>query len=422
MTLTGIRAVGVRACGWLIAALAAGTTLIGSLTMSPAALAAPGSPDPTFGTNGVTVAALGPFVGAAAAVVQPDGKIVTVGEAELGITTYMVSARFNADGTLDAGFGFAGWVVVDLGGGSGGNAIALQADGKIVLAGTGYGGSSTLDFAAARLMPNGRLDSTFGNGGVATIAIGSYAIANAVTIDSLGRIDLGGAATVGQNKFAVARLLANGKLDTSFGTGGITTFSNPGAAWGMVQQSDGKLVLAGQASLGPIQEYMAARVTASGAPDSSFGFGGTVLIPIGQSATGDAIAIQPDGKLLISGSAFTNTGVAATVRLLPSGFLDLSFGLAGISLVPLFQAVNAITVDRGGKIVLAATGATAVRLMANGFPDATFGNGGVATVRVGTNTAANGVAIAPGTGAVVLSGVTTLYGHTVLAVIRLTGG
>lgn len=420
MILTGIRPLRARPCRWLIV-LAAGTTLIGSLAMAPAALAAPGSPDPTFGTNGVTVAALGPFVGAAAAVVQPDGKIVTIGEAVLGVTTYMVSTRFNANGTLDAGFGFGGWAVVDFGGGSGGNAIALQSDGKIVLAGTGYGSSSTLDFAAARLMPNGTLDSTFGNAGTTTIPIGSYAIANAVTIDSVGRIDLGGAAAVGQNKFAVARLLANGLLDTSFGTNGVTTVGNSGAAWGMVQQSDGKLVLAGQASLGPIQEYMAARVTANGAPDPTFGFGGTVVIPIGQSATGDAIALQPDGKLLIAGSAFTNTGVAATVRLLPNGFLDLSFGIAGISLVPLFEAVNAITVDPGGKILLAATGATAVRLNPNGFQDTTFGNGGVARIGIGTNTAANGVAIAPGTGKIVLSGVTSLYGQTVLAVIRLTG-
>jgi uncharacterized delta-60 repeat protein len=396
-----------------------GGALVLLLMAASSASAAPGSLDTGFGWGGFAIAPFGSWVGAAASLVQPDGKVVTAGETAWGGRYYMASARFLPGGSIDQTYGRGGWAIVDVGGSSGANALVLQPDGKIVLAGTGYGSNYALDFAAARLNSNGSLDPSFGHGGIATVPIGSYAIANAVVLEPNGQIALGGGAVVGQNEFAVARLNANGTLDTTFGTNGSTTFNQPGAGWGMVLQGDGKLVLGGQD--GTNQAYMATRVLSDGAPDTGFGTNGVLKVPVGSKAIGDAIAIQPDGKVLLAGSAFTNTGVAATVRLLPDGSLDQSFGSAGISTVPLWQGVNAITVDDSGRAVLAATGATAVRLNPDGSADRSFGNGGVATATIGSSTAANGVTIDHSDGKVVLSGVANVYGQTVLAVIRLNG-
>jgi uncharacterized delta-60 repeat protein len=407
-----------RLRGLLAAAIPAFALL---LLGASGASASGGALDTTFGSGGFGTAPLGgsTWVGAAAAKVQSDGKVVTAGEAQVGGKYEIVSTRFLSNGTLDPTYGNGGWVIVDVAGSSGANALAIQSDGKIVLAGTGVGSNYALDFAAVRLNPNGSLDQSFGRGGIATVPIGSYAIANAVVLEPNGQIALGGMATVGGNVFAVARLNANGSLDTSFGTNGSTTFNQPGAGWGMVLQTDGKLVLQGQD--GSNKAYMAARVLANGRPDTGFGQGGIVTVPIGSWAFGDAIALQSDGKLILAGSAYTNRGTAATVRLNPNGSLDPSFGAGGISTVTLWQGVNAVTLDGSGRVVIAAVGAAVVRLNTNGTADTTFGTGGVATATIGTNTAANGVTIEPGDGKIIISGVATIGGVTKLFVARLTG-
>jgi uncharacterized delta-60 repeat protein len=398
---------------------AAGSAATGGRALATTASVAPGSLDTGFGSGGFAVAPLGSWVGAAASAVQPDGKVVTAGEALINNRQYMVSSRFNANGSLDPSYGNGGWVVIDVGGASGGNALALQSDGKIVIAGTGYGPNYALDFAAARLLPNGTLDSTFGKGGIATVPVGSYAIAQAVVITTSGQIVLGGGAVVGQKEFAVARLNSNGSIDNTFGTNGVTTFPQAGYAWGMVQQSDGKLVLAGQPGSG--SAYLVGRVLANGAVDTSFGQGGVVTIPLGSQAYGDAIALQSDGKLIVAGSAYTNTVVAAAARLLPSGALDPTYGNGGIASVQDYYGVNAATVDGSGRVVLGGVGATAVRFTPSGSIDQTFGRGGLAVATIGSNDAANGVTIDPNSGDVVLSGVTTVYGRTSLSVIKLIG-
>jgi uncharacterized delta-60 repeat protein len=402
-----------------VAQLAAAVVLLSSAVP---AIAATGALDPSFGDGGkgYSALALGSWAAATAVKLQPDGKIVTAGEEQLASgARVMVSTRLNPDGTRDRAYGDGGVAAVEVGGSAGANAIAIQPDGKIVLAGEGNGGA--MDFAAARLEPDGTLDPTFGNGGIVTVPIGSAAMANAVQIQPDGKIVLGGTATSGHNEFAAARLNPDGSLDRSFGPGGTTTLPQTAAAWGMVLQPDGKIVLAGQESSAGTQVYMAARLLASGAPDWSFGIAGAVGITVGANAYGDALALQQDGRIVLAGSAYTSTSVAAAVRLTPQGWLDRTFGSGGIATVPDWYGVNGTAIQpTDGKIVVAGTGASIVRLNADGSADSTFGSGGLDLLQVGgTGDAANGVAIQPEDGRIVVAGVADIAGRLQLTVMRL---
>jgi uncharacterized delta-60 repeat protein len=377
--------------------------------------------DRSFGGRGYAAMALGSWVSATAVRVQPDGKIVSAGEAQLANgEKVMVSTRTEPDGSVDRSYGTGGVVTVDVGGAAGANALALQPDGKIVLAGEGRTGAMV--FAAARLLPNGALDRTFGSGGIATVPVGPVAMANAVQVQPDGKIALAGTTLLAHNQFAAARLNADGSLDKSFGSGGTTALPPTGAAWAMALQRDGKLVLVGQQDDAGREVYMAARLLANGAPDRNFGRGGIVSVPVGKRAYGDAVALQPDGQILLAGSAYTSTSVAATVRLTAQGSVDRTFGHGGIATIPDWYGVNAATIQPAdGKIVLAGTGASIVRLNPDGSADATLGGGGVRVLRLGgSDDAANGVAVQPHDGRIVLAGTANISGRLQLTLLRLT--
>jgi uncharacterized delta-60 repeat protein len=389
---------------------------------APAAASASGSLDSVFGTSGYSMAPLGEWAGAAASTVQPDGKIVTVGEAQINGTDVLISSRVTTDGQMDSTYGNGGWVVVDIASAAVGNAIALQPDGKIILAGAGRDvATGTMAFAAVRLLPDGSVDNSFGKAGIALVPIGRQAIASAVAIQGNGAVVLGGMAITSRDTFAAARLTPSGSIDTTFGSAGVSTIGPTGVAWGMVLQPDGKVVLGGEDQADPGQPYMAARVLSNGRPDYSFGNGGVVSVPIGSYAYGDAIALQPDGHIVLAGSAYTNVVLAAVVRLRPNGSRDTSFGSNGVASLTDWNGVNALTLQPSdGKIVLAGVGATAVRFNTNGTADQSFGNGGIVVAQAGTGDAANGVTVQPADGKIVLSGVATIGGRKVLSLVRLS--
>jgi uncharacterized delta-60 repeat protein len=281
-------------------------------------------------------------------------------------------ARYNPDGSLDTSFGAGGIVTTIFpGDGSFAFALALQSDGKIIAAGTDFfdfnpGDMSDTDFALARYNPDGSLDTTFGNGGtVTTDFLGAEDDAFSVLIQPDGKIVAVGSANSPFDfyDFAAARYLSNGTLDTSFGTGGKmrVDFGNQDMdiASDAALQPDGKIVAAGTTvfDFGVEQDFALTRFNSNGTVDTTFGTGGLLLIDFDSFAqSANAVLIQPDGKIITVG--YPNTELDDSDFLLArcnsDGSLDPSFGVGGkvrTSLGDLNSAANDAVLQPDGKIV-----------------------------------------------------------------------
>jgi uncharacterized delta-60 repeat protein len=333
-----------------------------------------GTLDSSFGTNGKTML---DFVGmgdtAHAIGLQPDGKILLAGEATTGYDSISFGlARFNANGTLDSGFGTGGKVLVEFTDiFNRGKALVLQPDGKILLAGTVSGFNGNSNFAVVRFNANGTLDSSFGTGGKKVIDfVGLYDSANAVALQPDGKILIAGSAETADSfpsDFGVVRLNPNGTLDSSFGVGGLTwvNFGNEDQAYALVIQSDGKILLAGPERTSGNSNFAMVRFNADGVLDSSFGTGGKVIKDhFGNNDYALAMALQPDGKILLGGEYRIINGQGSSFALLrfnPNGTLDSSFpNNFGLSFLIGGQTANgsvitAIAVQPDGRILAVGT-------------------------------------------------------------------
>ena len=277
-------------------------------------------------------------------------------------------------------------------------AVAVQTNGKIVVVGTVKSGTtpSAGDFGVARLNSDGTPDTTFGSGGQETLSFsnfgGTLAFASAVAIQPDGKLLIAGQVYVGTNdadEVGVVRLNSNGTLDTTFGTGGEQCFfyNSPAASIendevaGLAVQPDGKVLVAGT-SFGELNNdgydnFAVARLNANGTLDSTFASGGRELVSLlsnGTTMVGESflngIALQSDGKILLAGSTprpmpgAYNFGTAiAAVRLNSDGSLDSSFGTNGVATVSL-EALGSnataygITELPGGEVLPAGTDTT----------------------------------------------------------------
>lgn len=279
---------------------------------------------------------------AQAVAVQPDGKILVAGSSDQGATGYdFALARYLPDGSLDAGFGRGGRVTTSFGNGADkAYALLLQPDGRIVLAGDSHQGASGSDFALARYHADGSLDASFGNGGQVLTAIGSGSARETVyalalqTAAGVSRI----VAVGGEGDFIAAAYRADGTLDPGFGKAGVVQGlfgSVTGAARGVVVTPDNELVLAGHRD----HDFAAARLLPDGRPDPGFGTGGVVVVPVSAGNWDEATALvgQPDGRLLLGGWVYSgNSSSADTVllRLNADGSRDPAFGPGGIRVTP----------------------------------------------------------------------------------------
>jgi uncharacterized delta-60 repeat protein len=407
-------------------ALAAGVTL----AVNSAQAAHPGGLDPSFGTGGKVATSITPgYDELDGMVLQPDGKIVAGGYvAPTSSTAAFGLARYNRNGSLDTSFGSGGKVTTSVGSGNSWiNAVALQADGKIVGAGRTVEGSTPV-FALARYNPDGSLDTAFGTGGETTTAIGTYATAEDVAVQPDGKIVAAGFAISGNETFAVVRYNPNGSLDTSFGTGGkVTTGFGPGGysvAFGCALQPDGKILVAGYAYDGTKYYFALARYNADSSLDTSFGTGGKVLTSIGSGyAVGKKVKLMPDGKIVVAG--YSQRGTMPTndftlARYDSNGSLDASFGTGG-TVTTTFgadtrSAVNAVLIQKNGKIVAVGwerptTGYrdlfAVARYSKNGLLDSTFGTGGKLTTALGTIDDYGDAAVLQPDGKIVAGGATT---------------
>lgn len=331
-----------------------------------------GSVDAAFGAAGqVAVSFSGIQDEAADLELQIDGKIVVVGASRPGGINSrddFAIARFNADGTLDSGFGTAGKAYVDfLGGHDDATAAIVQPDGGILVIGyaaTDVGGSE-FDFAVARLTAAGVLDTSFDSDGRATADVaGELDQAYAAALQSDGAIVLAGEVRADRSDpddVGLARFTANGALDTTFGSGGTVHISyadDSDQADDVALQADGKIVIAGSALVGSTADFLIARLNADGSRDDSFGAEGLVTTPFGTLQDfARALLVQPDGAIVAAGQASASTGADfGLVRLLSDGTLDSSFGGGGGLIVDFFgssDAARALALQADGKIVAA---------------------------------------------------------------------
>ncbi|HEX5011765.1 MAG TPA: delta-60 repeat domain-containing protein [Planctomycetota bacterium] len=323
--------------------------------------------------------------------------------------------RAQVAGTLDPGFGTGGQLMIDFDDSTDiANAVALQGDGKLVVAGLSYINNdySQEDFAISRLLPDGTLDETFGSGGKVKVDFPTLAaVASSVVVQPDGKILVAGGAFpqftfLGDAK--LARFNPDGTLDASFGVGGIVTSIFPGQgsfADALALQPDGKIVIAGtdfinfSSEISSNTDFALARFDADGTPDLDFGIGGKVTTDFnGGNDDVYALLIQPDGKLVAVGDAVTGAFYDfAAARYLPDGTLDGSFGVGGrvrtdFNAGSMDQARSAV-LQPDGKIV--AAGFTTpvggfvqpfalVRWTAGGVLDASFSGDGKQTVDFGS--------------------------------------
>ncbi len=326
-----------------------------------------GSLDTSFGSSGVVVTPILSEADKAYSVaIQPDGKIVVAGFASTrgsgsSFIFYFAVVRYNIDGTLDTIFGVDGKVTTSvLGAIDIARSVAIQPDGKIILAGETSTGGSVFDIAVVRYNPDGSLDTTFGVGGKVTTFLSGHNDndhAESVVVQPDGRIVVAGRSEVGPNyDFAVVRYNSDGSLDTTFDSDGkVTTPIRSGGDWayGVKIQPDGKIVVAGNASDGSA-DFAVVRYNQDGSLDLTFDGDGKVTTPVFVGSDGaQSVAIQPDGKIVLAGFA---NGIYdfALVRYNPNGSLDPTFdgdGIITTSFLSSHDFAFSMAIQPDGKIV-----------------------------------------------------------------------
>lgn len=309
---------------------------------------ASGTLDTTFDSDGKVTTRIGTNNDVANAMaIQSDKKIVLAGYSYIGSNEDFSLARYNSDGSLDTSFDTDGKVTTAIGSNADViRSVAIQSDGKIVVVGHTYDGSQ-FDFALARYNSNGSLDTTFNTTGKITTPIGpANNSAFSMAIQGDGKIIAAGFANNGSNDdFALARYNSDGSLDTSFDSDGqVTTAMGPGndAIRSIVIQSDGKILAVGNASNGTNFDFAIARYNANGSLDTSFDTDGKLLTPIGSGADyAMSVAIQSDGKIVAAGYSYNGAdNDFALARYSSNGSLDTTFNTTGKITTPIGSANN----------------------------------------------------------------------------------
>ncbi len=385
---------------------------LAGLVLTLSAAAAPGDLDPSFSGNGWlrTYELRGESApyrpqGAEDVEIQPDGKIVAVGDM-MGGDSYSAFGvfRYTPGGELDSSFGRGGWTATEVGTFEHAHALALQRDGKIVLAGEAdcFFGC----FGLVRYKPNGALDPSFGEGGVVRTAFPRLCGCHymAVEVQPDGRIVAAGRVynRFGQ-VFAVARYLPDGRLDRTFSGDGFVSISFGNSYEGveaLALQPDGKILVAGGG--GRDYDFALARFRANGTLDRTFSRNGLVTVSFGRGRwdAAHALALQRDGRIVAAGgSSAGQIGPSriALLRLTRKGALDRSFGAGGRRLtkpVPFGGYAKAVLVLPDGRILVAGLAFEArdgissdwalARYTSTGRLDRSFGGDGIVISSFGT--------------------------------------
>lgn len=329
-----------------------------------------GSLDPGFGTDGRVTTAINSSESVQAGTLQSDGSIVVVGVTN-GATGESAITRYLSDGNLDNGFGTNGHVVLDLSATSGEYLydVVVQADGRILA--TGYANAGDEVMTVVRLNADGSLDPSFNGSGILTLdLVAGNDRANAILVQDDGKILIGGqAGSFSAGDLAVLRLNADGSFDTSFnGTGVFTmdvstvasggSYTNSDSAMALAVDDRGRIVIGGNTSLAN-SESLAMRLNSNGTLDTSFNGTGYHVISAGVPYEGiKDLALQPDHRIVLVGSAYTSSGIndVSVLRLNDDGSLDTSFDGDGKVRQPIGTATDeasAVVIGHDGDIIVA---------------------------------------------------------------------
>ncbi len=336
------------------------------------------------------------FDAAAAIARQADGKLVIAGTCGSGASADFCVLRRNVDGSADTAFGYAQGAsrITPSNFADSAVGVALQSDGKIIVAGSCVA-FNIRSFCMARLDRNGLLDTSFGNGGIVNQIVGAGdADPRAIAIEATGKILIGGSCFDGTfNTLCAARFLPSGAFDNSFGNQGRRFFptSVEHKGYALAIQGDGKILIAGSCYAGI--SMCVGRFTASGDIDVDFG---GIIGTDGGSDAAYAVAVQADKKIVLAGSCLLNGSPAfCATRLESTGSFDTEFGGVGASdrvvrysLGSTNAVASALALQNDGRILLVGScfGTTSdfclLRLNDNGSADQSFGSFGVVKTNV----------------------------------------
>jgi uncharacterized delta-60 repeat protein len=320
--------------------------------------------------------------------IQSDGKILVGGTSYFNSKDFYTIERYNANGSIDTTFGTNGLVIINNTNYGSVNDIAVDANGKIIIAG---GNTYSL---VLRLNSNGSLDTTFGTNGFANFT-NSFSSANDIKILSNGKILIAGndAYTIGTSfsgNFMLVRLNSNGTLDTTFGTNGISnlgsTTADQESLYKIDVQPDGKIVAAGTINNGSDLDIVIYRYNSNGIFDTTFNGNGSTTFASSGSDRPYGLAIQNDGKILVSGDLNDTVKMA---RFTSSGAIDTSFNSNGVVDVSANDMTygNSLKLTNDQKIILSGALAlsdidsdfSTLKFNSNGTLDTNFANSGKLT-------------------------------------------
>jgi uncharacterized delta-60 repeat protein len=303
-------------------------------------LNASGSIDASFGAQAYALDSPESSGSAYALAIQPDGRFVLAGVCGSGNASTMCAMRYNANGMLDMSFNATGKVSTSIGPLSGATALAIDSDGKIVLGGGCFVDAPQLKFCALRYNVDGSIDTSFNQIGYTAVSLIGNATLRSLALQTDGKILLAGSCNDGVlAQFCAVRLLSDGAIDTSFGQAGIATpqlYPNENIATAMTIEPSGKILLAGQCKFNSTIDFCLARLSTNGTLDTSFGDGGRAREALySDDDVANAMAIQSDGKILLAGYFLNNLGIDFAVLRFDGGAADPAASNANA--VPLFN-------------------------------------------------------------------------------------
>lgn len=393
----------------------------------------PGSLDPSFGIDGQVFTDFGntdDYI--TGLTIQPDGKLVAVGVSSINYYDIAVT-RYNSDGSLDPSFSGDGKVTTDFGRVDMGADVALQPDGKIVVVGYVWAGATNGSFILlARYNSDGTLDPSFDGDGKVMTNYGADDVARMLAIQPDGKIVIAG----NTNGHAMlGRYNADGSLDTSFGTEGkvivdkASTYDTFGS---VIVLPDGKLLIGGGIYNGSASDCVLTRYNNDGSLDTSFGAGGKVITDINYRDGCGAMTLQPDGKVIRTGATSGEDFISdiSLMRYNDDGSLDPSFGTDGIVTTDFgspSEGASDITIQANGQILVTGFVNNAnrdfalARYHSDGSLDLSFGEAGKVITDLGGYDGGSVVSL-QFDNKVIVAGSRTISGNRDFALVRYLGG